>query len=130
MPTIRLIENNVHYPEQCFVCDGRTQDLGVLAVIEESQPSDQYTSYVCEECLAAGPDRIPDRLRLRAARIHEMADFLERMADEPWTAPTIDEWAEAAIADEQSEPALGTKFLADREKAIRSDVEYWKQKVI
>lgn len=53
---------------------------------------------------------------------------LEAIAGEPWTAPTIDEWADTAIADEHSEPHVGQEFMESRESVIRGDVEYWKRK--
>ena len=131
MPTVNLILNAEDRSKPCFVCSGQTEDGILLAVIAEEDVIDEDRSYVCEECLTAGPKRFPTRLREKAARLRVLADELDKFAADPWTAPSIGEWADETIATERNRiaPGINPPFLDARETEIRAHVTYLRLKV-
>jgi hypothetical protein len=65
----------------CGICGDLTEKD---EVVYRYLDADGDWNFVCDDCVEAGPDAIPNRLRVHAARLRAWADDLDREAERPW----------------------------------------------
>jgi hypothetical protein len=96
-----LTPTNVLTRWTCAICEGHTAKDEFIAVFSDEDGSQHV---VCDECLRAGADAVPDRLLERASGMEGEAVFLrERAPSSRWMLPfpgVFDRaaWLESAAA--------------------------------
>jgi hypothetical protein len=69
----------------CAICGGHTEKDDL---IWEFYDADGDEHFVCDECVTAGVDAIPGKLRANAGKLRAAADDLEREAAHSWVIDT------------------------------------------
>ena len=91
--TVTLHEVPVYTRHSCCLCWATIEKDAVKALLNE-----KWSSVVCHDCLAAGPDGIGARLLQVAdeaeAEAARRAAKLREGAEAHWVMPTLEEWAD------------------------------------
>lgn len=81
----------------CVLCDGTTEKESINAELVEPDQG-----FVCERCLAAGPEQVRARVLDKAASLESRARDLREAAEREFELPSHDEWVAAQQVNDES----------------------------
>ena len=110
---------------QCTVCGGSTDKTNVHLTFND--PADGREEFVCESCVARGPQLMKETLLRHADRMALFAEELRRLAEADFIVPTSEE---IDRANYEHDRACGYVVEPFADYVAERSFEKWKQQFL